>query len=372
MVFLGGPRQVGKTSLARRLMADEASAVYLTWDRAEDRRRIRNPEWPAASSLVVLDELHKFRGWKRWIKGEFDRHRELHRFLVTGRARMDAFRRGGDSLQGRYHHYRLHPFSYREAEGLPLNIIAPGGALEFPARARTEVVDDLMRLGGFPEPWLSGSERTLRRWHKERMERFFREDVRDLEAVRDLSAIETLAELIAARVSAPLSLNALREDLEVSHGALKHWLDVLDRLYHLFLVRPFAHRAVRSLRKMPKAYLRDHALLTSEASRFENLVASHLLKMCHTLEDCEGHSVELAYLRDRDGREVDFLVLNAGKPWLAVEAKLSDEAVDPSLRYFRDRLKIPFSVQVVRNGRKDVVKDGIRVMPAATFLAGIA
>ncbi len=372
MVFLAGPRQVGKTSLAKRLIAGEASAMYLTWDRSEDRKRIRKPEWPGAPSLIVLDELHKFQGWKRWVKGEFDRHREQHRFLVTGSARMDVFRRGGDSLQGRYHHYRLHPFSYREAEGMPLFAARPGMALDFPARSRAGVVDALMRFGGFPEPWLAGSERTLRRWQKERNERFFREDVRDLEAVRDLTAIETLADLVAGRVSSPLSLNALREDLEVSHRALQHWLDVLDRLYHLFVIRPFAHRRVRSLKKMPKVYLWDHALVASDAARFENLVASHLLKMCHTLEDCEGFSVELRYLRDRDGREVDFLVLFDSKPWFAVEAKLSDETVDPSLRYFRDRLKIPFCFQVVRNGGKDVVKDGIRVLPAATFLAGIA
>ena len=372
MVFLAGPRQVGKTSLAKRLMAVEASPVYLTWDRSEDRKRIRKPEWPAAPSLIVLDELHKFQGWKRWVKGEFDRYRDHHRFLVTGSARMDVFRRGGDSLQGRYHHYRLHPFSYREAEGMPLSVARPGMALDFPSRARAGVVDALMRFGGFPEPWLNGSERTLRRWQKERTERFFREDVRDLETVRDLTAIETLADLVAERVSSPLSLNALREDLEVSHRALQHWLDVLDRLYHLFLVRPFAHRRVRSLKKMPKVYLWDHALLASESARFENLVASHLLKMCHTLEDCEGFSVELSYLRDRDGREVDFLVLADSKPWFAVEAKLSDATVDPSLRYFRDRLKIPFSFQVVRNGGRDVVRDGIRVLPASTFLAGIA
>ena len=372
MVFLAGPRQVGKTSLAKRLMAGEPSTVYLAWDRAEDRRSIRRPAWPAAPSLIVLDELHKFRGWKRWVKGEFDRHHDHHRFLVTGSARMDVFRRGGDSLQGRYHHYRLHPFSYREAEGMPVSDVIPGTALRFPARARGEVIDALMRFGGFPEPWLAASDRTLRRWQKERTERFFREDVRDLEAVRDLYAVESLASLVAERVSSPLSLNSLREDLEVSHRALQHWLAVLDRLYYLFVVRPFAHRRVRSLKKMPKVYLWDHALLPTEAARFENLVASHLLKMCHTLEDCEGYSVELRYLRDRDGREVDFLVLFDSKPWFAVEAKLSDEGLDPSLRYFRDRLKIPFAFQVVRNGKLDVVKDGIRILPAATFLSGIA
>jgi predicted AAA+ superfamily ATPase len=353
-------------------MARVESSLDLTWDLAEDRRQIRKPAWPAAPSLIVLDELHKFQGWKRWVKGEFDHYREHHRFLVTGSARMDVFRRGGDSLQGRYHHYRLHPFSYREAEGLPLNGGPLGRALDFAAKPRPDVVDALMRFGGFPEPWLAGTERTLRRWRKDRTDRFFREDVRDLEAVRDIGAIETLAGLVAERVSSPLSINALREDLEVSHRALQHWIDVLDHLYHLFMIRPFTHRRVRGLKKMPKVYLWDHTLVESEAARFENLVASHLLKMCHALEDCEGFSVDLMYLRDRDGREVDFLVLADSKPWFAVEVKLSDETVDPSLRYFRDRLQIPFCYQVVRNTSKDVVKDGVRVLPGATFLSGIA
>ena len=228
-----------------------------------------------------------------------------------------------------------------------------------------------MQFGGFPEPFLSQSARSLRRWQKERLDRFFREDVRDLEPIRDLSTFQILADLLPERVGSPLSLNSLREDLEVTHGALTHWMDVLDRLYHVFRVRPFAARRVRSLKKMPKAYLWDSSLVPERAARFENLVALHLLKLCHLLQDVEGYDIELFYLRDRDGRELDFLVTAGRKPWFAVETKLAETRLDPSLAYFRSRLGIPFVYQVTLDGTRDFVEDRVRVLPAARFLAAL-
>lgn len=192
----------------------------------------------------------------------------------------------------------------------------------------------------------------LRRWQKERLDRFFREDVRDLEPIRDLASIQLLAELLPDRIGSPLSLNALREDIEVSHRALTHWMEILERLYHVFRVRPFGGSRVRALKKMPKAYLWDASQVPARAARFENLVGLHLLKLCHYLEDAEGHAVALHYLRDREGREVDFLVTWKGKPWLAVEVKLSETRVNPALAYFRERLKIPFSYQVTLEGAR--------------------
>ncbi len=365
MVFLAGPRQVGKTTLAKQILAAARVGTCLSWDNREDRREIRAARWPGGRALVVLDELHKWRTWKSWIKGEFDKHRDRLQFLLTGSARMDVYRRGGDSLQGRYHHYRLHPFSYtemtrRESRGA----IVPGHELAIPTRGNREMVAALMHFGGFPEPLLKQSARTLRRWQKERIERFFREDVRDLESVRDISSLQILADLIPERVGAPFSLNALREDLEVSHRAITHWMEILERLYFVFRVRPYDTKRARTLRKMPKVYSWDSSLIPDPGPRFENLVALHLLKFCHYLEDREGFDVKLFYLRDRTGREVDFLVTVNYKPWFAVEAKAGDMRVDSSLTYFQERLSIPWAYQVVLKGTRDFVEDGVRCLPA--------
>lgn len=371
MVFLAGPRQVGKTTLARAILAEQPAGVYLSWDNRADRKEIRAARWPGGEALVVLDELHKWRGWKGWLKGEFDQHRDRLRFLVTGSARLDLYRRGADSLQGRYHHYRLHPFSCREALSETPPAIEPGRELEIPPSGRREGLEALLRFGGFPEPFLAQSPRTLRRWQKERLDRFFREDVRDLEPIRDLSSIQVLADLLPERVGSPLSLNALREDLEVSHRAVTHWMAILDRLYYVFHVAPFVTSQVRALRKMPKVYLWDSGLVDAPGPRFENLIALHLLKLCHYLEDREGYPVALRYLRDRAGREVDFLVTVDAQPWFAVEAKLSATRVDPALGYFRERLKIPWSYQMTLEGERDFVQDGVRVLPAHRFLSAL-
>jgi uncharacterized protein len=371
MVFVAGPRQVGKTTLARRVLSASGGGTYLNWDNRGDRKEIRAARWPAGPAAVALDEIHKWRGWKGWLKGEYDKHRGAVRFLVTGSARLDIYRRGSDSLQGRYHHYRLHPFSQNEASGQrPAVVPEPGRPLTF-GSGSVGALDGLVRFGGFPEPFLAQSARTHRRWQKERLERVVREDVRDLETVRDLSSLELLADLLPDRVGSPLSLNALREDLEVSHRALTHWIDVLERLYYVVRIRPFESVRVRSLRRLPKAYLWDWSEVAAPGPRFENLVALHLLKLCHYLQDREGYRVDLRYLRDRTGREVDFLVTLDRKPWFAVEAKLAETTVDRSLLYFRDRLHVPFAYQVVMQGTRDFVQDGVRCLPATTFLSGL-
>jgi predicted AAA+ superfamily ATPase len=373
MVFVAGPRQVGKTTLARRILAYAPTHLYLNWDSQADRRVIRKAQWPPGDATVGFDEIHKWKGWKRWLKGEYDLHGERLHFLVTGSARLEVYRRGGDSLQGRYHHYRLHPFSAGEilrdrGEPPPLE---PGADLPTASRPANEPVALLMARSGFPEPLFSGTERGVRRWQKERLDRFFREDVRDLEAVRELSSIQLLADLLPDRVGSPLSLNALREDLEVSHRGVSHWVDVLERLYHVVRIRPHTSPRVRSLRLMPKLYLWDWTLVGDRAARFENLMALHLLKLCHYLEDREGYATELRYLRDRAGHEVDFLVTLSGKPWLAVEAKLSETRIDRSLTYFKERLGLRRCYQVVLEGTRDFLTEGVRCLPAGRFLAGL-
>jgi hypothetical protein len=373
MVFVAGPRQVGKTTLAKRILAGATAGTYLNWDNREHRAELRNPRWPAEEALIVLDEIHKWRGWKRWIKGEYDEHGQRLRFLVTGSARMDVYRRGGDSLQGRYHHYRLHPFSLAEvsASAAAQRHLDLGDEIPMISKPTSEEIAALFRFGGFPEPFLAQSTRVHRRWLKDRFDRFVREDVRDLGSVRDLSRIQMLADLLPERVASPLSLNSLREDLEVSHRAVSHWMDVLERLYFTFRIAPFRSKAVQSLKQMPKAYLWDWSAIDSEGARFENLVAVHLLKLCHYLEDVEGHRVALHYLRDRAGREVDFLVTANRKPWFAVEAKIRADRADQSLLYFRDRMKIPWCYQISLDEGRDLLDNGVRCLPAAKFLASL-
>lgn len=366
MVFISGPRQVGKTTLAKTFLEKEAD-LYFNWDNRHDRKRILAARWPAAKSIVVFDELHKYKNWKNWIKGEYDIHGDRIRFLITGSARLDIYRKGGDSLQGRYHAHRLHGFSVGELQNTAFGL-RPGEKIEFPGKTDQDLLTSLFRFGSFPEPFLKQNERSLRRWQKERLDRFFREDVRDLENVRDLSSMELLAGMLEDRVGSLLSLQSLREDLEVSHRAVTHWMDILERLYYCFKVTPFTHSAVRSLKKAPKFYLWDWSQVSDEGARFENLVACHLLKLKHALEDQEGYKIGFHYLRDASKREVDFLITIDKKPWFALECKTSDRAVNPALNYFGQRLKIPYLYQVILEGGKDVIDDKVRIISASKFL----
>ncbi len=373
MVFVAGPRQVGKTTMAQNLLERTENGMYLNWDNRDHRREIRRSAWPATSSLVVLDELHKWRRWKSWIKGEFDVHHDRIRFLITGSARLDIYRSGGDSLQGRYHHYRLHPFTFAEIErpGHGVSIGDFDQELDFSTVLPRSTVETLMQFGGFPEPFLTESTRTLRRWQKERVDRVLLEDIRDLEEVRSISQVQILADLLPERVGSPLSINSLREDLEASHRAVSHWIEILDRLYYSFRILPYSTKTVRSLKRMPKLYLWDWSEVPSEGARFENLVAVHLLKFCHFIEDREGHRVELRYIRDRIGHEVDFLITLDGKPWFAVETKLSSDRLDRSIIYFKDRLNIPKTYQLSLRGNRNALMDGIHILPAHVFLSAL-
>jgi predicted AAA+ superfamily ATPase len=350
MVFVAGPRQVGKTTLARSLRG--ASTGYLSWDVAEHREHILRREMPA-SRLWVLDEIHKYRSWRGLLKGLYDNRRRGQRILVTGSARLDFYRFGGDSLQGRYHLLRLHPFSVAE--------LGLRGAAD---------LQDLLRLGGFPEPFLGGSEVEARRWSREYRNRLVREDVASLERVQDLGNLELLALRLPELVGSPLSVNALREDLQVSHKTVSGWLKVLERLYAVFRLPPLGSPKIRAVKKEQKHYHFDWSLVPSEPARFENLVASHLLKWVHFEEDARGRDVELRYFRDTEGREVDFVALEGRQPRLLVEAKWSDAEPDRGLRYLKARFPAAAAWQVSAVGRRDfVTPEGIRVAPARELLS---
>ncbi len=373
MVFLGGPRQVGKTTLARFLgEKNYKSYAYLNWDSRQDRKSILEGKFSGDADLIIFDEIHKYKKWKNYIKGEFDTHKDTFHILVTGSARLDLYRRGGDSLMGRYHYYRLHPFSVAEVlESQP--DIQVFKELKFPQTNNlvSKTFLELLKFGGFPEPFLKKDQQTLRRFHNERIDRLIKEDIRDIESVRDLSALQVLVEILPPKVGSLLSLNTLRGDLEVAYKTMKTWMDILERFYYHFRIYPYASTAIKSLRKEPKMYLWDWSQVADPGARLENMVASHLLKMTHFLHDAHGRKAELYFLRDIEGREVDFLVAIDRKPWLAIEVKSGKEDISKPLVYFTAKLKIPFTYQLMKEAGIDYWKKNIRVMSADKFLSGL-
>lgn len=374
MVMVGGPRQVGKTTLAQHLVAARfRRPVYLNWDNRGDRRAIMDGNWRSDNDLLIFDEIHKYRKWKGLVKGYYDVQKAEHAFLVTGSARLDLYRRGGDSMQGRYHYYRCHPFSVAELAGRR-TLPAPFAEIRPETDSSSAGWLDLLEaFGGFPEPLLRQDQRTLRRWHNEKIERLFREDINEQERIRDLQSMKLLSDLLPGKVSSLLSLNNLATDIQASHTAVSSWMNILESYYYHFRVYPFQGKSqtIRALKKEPKLYLWDWSEVENEAARFENLVASHLLKLTHLLNDAEGYKTGLYYLRDRDQREVDFLMTVNAKPWFAVEVKLRDTAVAGTLAYFQERLKIPFAYQVVRTPGVQKSRRNISVISADHFLSAL-
>ena len=274
MVFLGGPRQVGKTTLALALLGtnDSRDPAYLNWDSPRVRPGLLRGELPPGESRLVLDEIHKFPRWRNLVKGLYDTEGDRVSFLIAGSARLDHYRKGGDSLQGRYHYYRLHPLTLGEltSDSSPADL------------------DALMQFGGFPEPFLAGNTRTWRRWQHERQSRILYEDLPDLENVREVALVELLAEALPDRVGSPLSIRSLSQDLQVAHETVARWLAILENLFVCFRIPPFGAPRIRAVKKETKLYLWDWSQAQGKGPRFENLVACHLLKYCHLLEDTQA------------------------------------------------------------------------------------
>ena len=374
MVFIGGARQVGKTSLAKYIAENYFKHYdYLNWDARDDRKNILQSQFKGNAEIILFDEIHKYKDWKNYLKGQFDKHKDDFKILVTGSARLDVYRRGGDSLMGRYYYYRLHPFSLAEflERG---NEIVPFKEIVFQESGKEtkEALEIALKFGGFPEPLLKQNEKELRRWHNQRLERLVREDIRDLENIREPSLLHVLVDILPDRVGSLLSLNSLREDLSVAHKTVAHWMDILERFYYHFRIYPFHHKKIRSLKKEPKLYLWDWSEVPDgRGARLENIVASHLLKMCHFLNDVEGYKTDLHFLRDAEAREVDFLVTESGKPWFAVEVKSNSREVSKSLPYFGDRLDIPFLYQAVSEKDVDIRKDKVRIISLDKFIVSL-
>jgi len=355
MVFVGGPRQVGKTTFALSLLGedqDESSPAYLSWDVLADREDILAARIPGGQKRIVFDEIHKYARWRNLIKGLYDKNRSSISFIVTGSARLDYYRKGGDSLQGRYHYHRLHPFSVMENDSVP----------------DTQLVERLLRFGGFPEPFLRGETRFHRRWMREHSSRVLYEDLRDLENVREVSMLELLLGHLPACVGSPLSVASLSKLLLVAHDSVERWLSIFERLYVCYRIPPFGAKRIRAVRKEKKLYFWDWSRVEEPGPRFENMVAGHLLKYCHHVEDGEGHAMELRFIRDTDKREVDFVVLRDRRPEFAVECKTGERDVSPACRYFRERTNIPRFYQV-HLGNKDYgdATADTRVLPFHSF-----
>ncbi len=390
MAFVAGPRQVGKTTLAKDLLRRaHCEPNYFNWDIDADRRAIvRDPSGfpgirattvtpPPTRSRVALDEIHKYPRWKRLLKGLFDQQRDALEIIVTGSGRLDVYQRGGDSLFGRYDLFRLHPFTLGEhLRGGRQTVMSPDAFAEAlgdgaTPRGAEAALAEIERFGGFPEPLHSAREATFRRWRRMHRQLTIREDLRDLTRIRELGLVESLVTLLPERVGSPLSVNALAGDLGVAFNTVKLWLDALARLYFVFELRPFAGRLARTLRREGKTYLYDATEVRDGGARFENVVALHLRKICDAWTDLGFGDYELTYARDKEKREVDFLVTESNRPWMLLEAKLSDTAVAPALRYFAERMRPSHgAVQIVRAGANGARRsNGITVIGAAAALA---
>ncbi|NQY81215.1 MAG: ATP-binding protein [Candidatus Caenarcaniphilales bacterium] len=376
MVFISGPRQCGKTTISENFI--KPNGAYYNWDAAKHRELIKAGKIDINKKIWIFDEIHKYKSWRNYLKGLYDLHHKEHKILVTGSAKLDYFKRGGDSLQGRYFFYRLHPFTLAEYLAKKnLNYIKAIEDLELNSSPKIQnALEKLMLLGAFPEPLLSNSERTAKRWRNLYAQRLIREDIRDLENVSDLDKLELLYEQLPNTVSSVLSINSLREDLEINFKTAANWLKILERNYAVFRLSPFGAPKIRAVKKEQKLYMWDSGIVADEAARLENLVALHLIRLVHWFEDYEGEKFELRYFRDTRGHEVDFIVIKNKKPWLAIEVKKTASSLDKNLKYLLERVKIPYAFQIHLNGDDsyrvpDINGSVVRIISAAQFLVNL-
>lgn len=360
LVFLVGPRQVGKTTLAKTLLADYPRAQYFNWDVASDSRIILGQTWSPRAKLVVLDEIHKMRDWKTYLKGAWDGRGEGQAILVTGSARMDTFRQSGESLAGRYFALRMHPVSVREwcvASGA-----TPEGAL-----------DRLMERGGFPEPFLAQDGREADRWRRQYLEDLIREDVVEFSRIHEIRAMRLFVEMLRERVGSPVSLASIARDLQVSPTTLAKYLDILEALYVVFTVRPYHRNIARAILKESKVYFFDTGLVIGdEGARFENACAAMLLKHAHYLQDVEGRAATLHYIRDKEGSEVDLVLCRNNAPVLLVECRHADTAISRFMAGLAARFPKARAVQLVRELRQEEKRGDVSIVRAAGWLAELA
>jgi predicted AAA+ superfamily ATPase len=355
MVVLTGPRQVGKTWLAKELMKEFKNAQYLNYDNLDDARIIRNQTWSIDADLLILDEIHKMKDWKQFVKGIYDTRPAGQSLLITGSARLDMFRQTGESLAGRYFSYRLHPISVREL----------GDSV--PSR---EALSRLNRLGGFPEPFLSGSEAEAARWRNQYYTDLIREDILEFSRIHEIKAIRLLVELLRERVGSPLSYTSIAGDLQIAPNTVRKYVNILESLCIIFLVRPFHVNIARAVLKEPKAYFFDSGFVKGdEGLKLENSCAVCILKHVQFLQDTTGDDISLCYVRTRDGREVDFAICKGNRIRTLMEVKLTENRPTPGLTYFHEKIPEADAFQLVQNLRQEEHVKKISIVSAGRWLS---
>lgn len=381
MLFLVGPRQVGKTTTSLEVSRPYKKHFYFNWDAQEDRLKIvEGPESVAKAMrldtiqdsmpVVVFDELHKYGKWKIFLKGFFDKYSHKAHILVTGSARLDVYKAGGDSLMGRYFTYRIHPLSVAEL----LNPQLKESEISKPQPISDELFDELLRFGGFPEPLLKASTQFYNRWRRTRTQQLFQEELRDLTKIHELGQIQVLAEVLRQQAGQLTSYTELSKKVNVSIDTIRRWIGTLKSFYYCFTIQPWSKNVTRSLLKEPKVYLWDWSLVDDVGARAENLIASHLLKAVNFWTDRGLGDYELHYVRDKEQREVDFLVTKNGTPWFLVEVKNSENSgLSKHLFYYQNLLKAEFALQVALEmdyvDKSCFMSPDPIIVPAKTFLS---
>ena len=366
MVFLAGPRQSGKTTLAHIISKKFTNTLYFNWDIAEHRARlIENLTFfeavqrkDSSTPLIVFDEIHKYKEWKNYLKGVYDQFHGSYQFLVAGSGRLDIYQKGGDSLAGRYYLFHLGPFTVAELGGCNLPI---GNWLREPLKVNMEEKEKLREiwsrlstLSGFPEPYLSGRTTTYRRWTNAYSQQLIREDIRDLTGIKSIGETELLYLLLSSKVGSPISVPSLAGDLRVSYNSIRNWLSVFERFFLIFSIGPWTHKIARAIQKERKIYLLDSPKIKEPSARFENMVALELWRAVTSWNDMGYGSFSLHFIKNKEQQEVDFLIAQERKPFLLVEAKLSDMEASPALKKFQRGLNIP-AIQLIEES------DGYRV-----------
>ena len=353
IVFIVGPRQVGKTWLALEVGKRFDNMTYLNYDSFEDRQIIKSESWVKSTELLILDELHKMADWKNYLKGVFDTKPAHLKILVTGSARLDSFRQAGDSLAGRFFTHRLLPFSIAELRDDPLS----------------NDIERFINRGGFPEPFLAQDEIYAKRWRNQYVDGLVRTDILDFERIHDFKTMQTVFELLRRGVGSPVSFASIARDTNTSPTTVIKYVRILEALYIIFRVTPYSRNIGRSVLKEPKIYFFDNGLIVGDdGAKFENFVAVSLLKNILARNDYQGESLELNYLRTKDGREVDFCVTDTDRILEAIEAKTHDADISKNLKYFCEKYPVN-GVQLVKELKREKTIGDISVLTAQKFLS---
>ncbi len=359
MILLSGPRQVGKTTLSKEIAKGFKNNIYFNWDILDHKKLLtKDPTFfeninrqDESMPLVILDEIHKYKNWKNYLKGIYDQFSEDYKFLVSGSGRLDLYVKGGDSLAGRYFQFHLLPFTVAELSSKKRNFDEftknPINGFDInDQKATREIWQSLFNIGGFPEPFVRGKKTFFTRWAKNYVTQIIREDIRSFHEIRNIDNTEILFTLLPSRVGSPLSMNNIAEQLQVSFGSVREWLKLFEVLYLVFRISPWTKRIARAISKEKKLYLFNYPEIEEEGYRFENMVALELLRAIYNWNEYGYGDFTLHYIRNKEREEIDFLIANNNNPVLLAETKLSEDTPTKSLINFQNILNIP-AVQLV-------------------------